>query len=101
MQATIETLRQFYDENTKAQKGKGGELLQEIIQKEKGLQFVFNDDVYHFELIQLLDKKNNEMSLIEFLNEYEKYDELEQLLFDENDVDDFQFSTDYMKKRFD
>ena len=51
----------------------------EIIEKESGLKFVFNNCVSKFEIVKFVDKDDKPLSLIEFINKYENIDEFNQI----------------------
>ena len=60
--------------------------LAKLIKEEKRICFEFNDDINCFELVSFRDNDRNELSLIEFINKYEKLNELNEqnsLLFKE------------------
>jgi hypothetical protein len=54
-----------------------------LIEKENGMKFIFNDEIDNFELIKFVDKKENELNLIHFLNENEKHKEVMELLLNQ------------------
>ena len=59
----------------------------ELIQNEKGILFEFNNSIKTFELISFIDEDENELSIIEFINTYGKYNDLFELLFIKDDED--------------
>ena len=54
--------------------------LSEFIENESGMKFTFNDNVYDFQIIKLIDKDGSLIDLIEFIEKYEQYDYLIKLL---------------------
>ena len=58
--------------------------MSKLIKEESGIQFIFKGNTTTFQLERLLDKEGNKLSIIQFLDQYEKYDELNELLSSEN-----------------
>ena len=56
------------------------ETLASIIKKEKGISFIFNHDIYSFELIKFLDENDNPLDLLDFTKKYDNFIELNILL---------------------
>ena len=55
--------------------------LADLIEKESGIKFVFNNKIAFFQLLSIEDRNNKKIDLLDFLHKYEKQNEMEELLF--------------------
>lgn len=72
--------------------------LSELIEKEKGMKFLFHDIVSEFQLMNIIDKNGISINLIEFIEKYYHFEELINIIKKER-FESSLFSKDYLKKR--
>ena len=69
-----------YNQNKNYRKKQQILTMTKLIEKESGMKFIFSDKGSNFDLVGFEDKNGNNLSLITFLKNHEKYDEVNDMI---------------------